>query len=257
MSDQIVRTLGPVLHPKVAGPLTLLFLAAVVLGIVTLAPRVTPPDASVPVVEPVTLPDLQPSDEPGDGFVLDAAYLAGQFDLVVDMQVQGPADAAAEPGIVEGGVVMSEENEPERTIAYIGMIEDFRGLTAVLRVDGQQRWIRQGSTRDGVEVIGIGENAARLAVDGVPTVVEKLEAQQPVVGSVMTPIESSGDRPTFDPARSGRPTATSSAAEDQQRRAEWSRAARRDIRRAQEGRAQESRARDGDDDRDGREAGER
>lgn len=248
MSDQVLKLFGPILHPRVALPLTLLFLAAVVLGITTLAPRVAPPDATVPVVEPVVLPEREQVSS-GDGFVLDAGYLAGQFDLVVDMKRPDPAETGDEPGIGEGGVVTDEPEDEGQSIEFVGMIEDFRGLTAVLRIDGQQRWIRQGAERDGVSVVGVGENAARIEVDGVPRVIEKSEPTGAVVGEVATPLSSPSTSSAADANRASRIQSTS-AAEDRARRRAWSRDAQRDLRRAREAQGQEA-------DRDGQEAGER
>lgn len=231
MSEQLIRTLGPILHPRVAAPLTMLFLAAVVLGVITLAPRIAPPDASVPTVETPAI--VAVNDEPtSQPFQIDPAYLAGQFELVTKMvRPEPPQQDTQEPGPDEGGVVTDAPRG--RDIEFVGLIQDFRGVTAVLRVDGEQRWIRRDAIRDGIRVIEVGEEGVRLEVDGVPREVERTQATGVASGTINSPSVAPAvtGRPTFDPNRTARSTAGEASEDLAERRAQWSRNAQRDIRR--------------------------
>ena len=252
MSEQLVRTLGPILHPRVAAPLTLLFLAAVVLGVMTVAPRILPPDASVPTVETPAIVTV--SDEPVEPvFQIDPGYLAGQFELVTKMQRPEPPAATPEPGLEQGDIV-TDAGPARRDIEFVGLIQDFRGLTAVLRVDGEQKWIRQDAERGGIRVLEVAEEGVRVEVDGVPREIERAKPTGVASGTISSPslAPASAARPTFDPARTGRPTAGEASEDLAQRRAQWSRNAQRDIRR-NPSRPQVSEA----DENEGREAGER
>lgn len=146
----------------------------------------------------------QTTDEPE----LDVEFLASQLAMI-----HNAPQPAAVPDEPDDPVDL---NDPEATagptgsIALVGSVISPSRRVAVLRVDGRQMMIAQGASRDGIEVIEVGDGFVRLSRDGVP---KRLD-QAPRKSGQLTTLTGPGSdapSPVITPGTRRPPTASSSA----------------------------------------------
>lgn len=129
----------------------------------------------------------QAADEPQ----LDVEFLASQLAMIHN--APQPAEVPVEPD--DPVDLNNPETAPGSTgsIALVGSVISPTRRVAVLRVDGRQMMIAQGSTRDGIEVLEVGDGFVRLSRDGVP---ERLDQSPRKSGQLTTLTSPGADSPT-------------------------------------------------------------